>query len=97
MHRIFAACLVAALVVASLVSCKKGDCTKGCTHLVDMAQKELAAQSMEPNVKKSMLDEADKTRQANIDACVKSCSAGDYDANCLEEAQSVEGAKGCKK
>jgi len=96
MKRIFAGPFVAAIVFAS-IACKKGDCTKGCTHLVDMARHEAESQKMDPGMKKSLLDEADKGRQANIDQCVQSCNAGGYGAACLEEAESVEGAKSCKK
>ena len=97
MRRVISALFVATVVVASLAACKKGDCTKGCTHLVDMATAEMESQKIDPAVKKSMLDEADKNRQANIDQCVQSCSKGDYDAACLEDAKTVAGAKGCKK
>jgi hypothetical protein len=97
MIRPISALVLSSFVALSFVACKKGDCTKGCAHLVDMATKEMESQKMDPAVKKSMLDDADKNRQANIDACVQSCNGGGYNAACLEDAKSVESAKDCKK
>jgi hypothetical protein len=89
--------VVASVVAGTFAACKKGDCTKGCTHLVDLATTEMESQKLDPAMKKSLLDDADKNRQANIDQCVQSCNGGGYNAACLEEAKSVEGAKDCKK
>ena len=92
--------LLAFLVVAVTPlfgGCHRGDCTKGCARLVDNARREIDAQKLEPVVKKSLVEQADHNRQADVEACVARCNAGDYNAGCLEEAQSVAGAKDCKK
>jgi hypothetical protein len=97
MRRVISALVVASVVTFAFTACKRGDCTKGCTHLVDVSTKEMESQKLDPAMKKSLLDDAAKNRQSNIDQCVQSCSAGNYNAACLEEATSVETAKDCKK
>jgi hypothetical protein len=96
-RRVISALVVACLATFALTACKRGDCTKGCTHLVDVSTKEMESQKMDPAMKRSLLDDAEKNRQSNIDQCVQSCNAGNYNAGCLEEATTVEAAKDCKK
>ncbi len=91
--RLVVACLVGALGAAA--GCKSGDCRKGCEHLLDVARKDIEAQKIPDDARRSLLEQADKGRAQDLDRCVQRCSMGRVDARCMQGIARIEDFDRC--
>jgi hypothetical protein len=89
-----------ALSFALGCSKSKGDYTKACEHLLELAHKDLEASlaSMPEDMREKMADLKDKAeaqRGSDLATCVAKSEEHDVDTSCILKADKLDDAQGC--
>jgi hypothetical protein len=89
--------MVAAAVVFFGACSKEQDCKTGCTRLIDLAHKEIDKKPIPDSLKKTLREQSEQSKQADIETCVGKCKRGEVDGSCLTKIETFDGASACKK
>ena len=79
---------------------KKGDYSKACEHLLELAHKDLEASlaSMPEDMRKGMSDlkaKAESSRDSDLATCIAKSEEHGVDASCILKADTLDDAQAC--